>query len=88
MEIGRLLNDESATGLEKAVWWIEYVIRNKGAVHFRNRVIDMSWFEYLVLDVHAFLAVIGFLLIYVVCKMIQLVLILFRSFNSEKLKTL
>lgn len=43
------------TGLEKAVWWTEYVIRNRGAPYLRNPRADVSWSEFLVLDVVAFL---------------------------------
>lgn len=70
VELGSLLNDENATGLEKAIWWIEYVIRNKGAMHFRNRVVDMSWHEYLMLDVYGFLIFTGFLVCFVIYKLL------------------
>lgn len=70
--MGKLLNDESMRGLEKAVWWIEYVIRNKGAAHFRNRVVDMSWYDYLNLDVYGFLILTGFILCFVIYKIFAL----------------
>lgn len=55
MEIGKLLKDQPMTGLEKVVWWSEYVIRNKGAPHLRPPGVNMSWTEHLILDVMAFL---------------------------------
>lgn len=38
-------------GLEKAVWWTEYVIRNKGAKHLRNPAADLPLYQYFLLDV-------------------------------------
>lgn len=36
VKIGKLIGDQPMTGLERAIWWIEYVIRNNGAPHLRN----------------------------------------------------
>lgn len=71
--MGILLNDENAKGLEKAIWWIEYVIRNKGAAHFRSRIVDMSWYEYLMLDVYGFLAITSLLICFVMYKVLAAV---------------
>lgn len=59
------------TGLEKVIWWTEYVIRNQGAVHLRNPRADVSWAEILMLDVIAFLLsilVFIFFLVYCGCQ--------------------
>ncbi|CAH0547827.1 unnamed protein product [Brassicogethes aeneus] len=50
-EMGELLHDEPMTSLEKAVWWIEYVIRHKGAKHLRSPAVDMPAWKYYMLDV-------------------------------------
>lgn len=50
-ELKDLFRDQPMTGLEKTVWWIEYVIRHKGAKHLRSSAADMSWFEYYLVDV-------------------------------------
>jgi glucuronosyltransferase len=41
--------------LDKAVWWTEYVLRHNGARHLRSGVMDLTWYQYLLLDVIAFL---------------------------------
>lgn len=41
--------------LDTAVYWTEYVIRHKGAPHLRTAAADMPWYQYLLLDVIAFL---------------------------------
>lgn len=55
MYIGQLIKDQPMTGLEKVVWWTEYVIRNRGAEHLKNPRAEVSWFEFLIIDVVAFL---------------------------------
>jgi len=38
------------------VYWTEYVIRHKGAPHLRSALQDLAWYQYLLLDVIAVLA--------------------------------
>ncbi|KAJ8923418.1 hypothetical protein NQ315_001976 [Exocentrus adspersus] len=47
----QLAMDTPMTGLEKAVWWIEYVIRHKGAKHLRNPAADLPFYQYYLIDV-------------------------------------
>ncbi|XP_018561529.1 UDP-glucuronosyltransferase 2B15-like [Anoplophora glabripennis] len=54
-KLKQLILDSPMTGLEKAVWWTEYVIRNKGAKHLRNPVADIPFYQYYLLDIVAFL---------------------------------
>jgi len=37
------------------VYWTEYVIRHKGALHLRSAVLDLTWYQYFQLDVIAVL---------------------------------
>lgn len=39
------------TGLERSIWWIEHVIRTKGARYLRSPVLDISAYQYYFLDV-------------------------------------
>ncbi|CAH0550301.1 unnamed protein product [Brassicogethes aeneus] len=45
------LEDQPETGLERAVWWIEYAIRHKGAPHLKSPTADVKWWEFIFLDV-------------------------------------
>jgi glucuronosyltransferase len=38
------------------VFWTEYVIRHKGAPHMRSAALDLTWYQYFLLDVIAVLA--------------------------------
>jgi glucuronosyltransferase len=50
-----LSKDEIESPINRAVWWTEYVIRHNGAKHFRSAAVDLPWYQYLLLDVVAFL---------------------------------
>lgn len=56
-KLNRLLTDQPMGSLERAVWWIEYVIRNEGTRHLRAP--QLSWFQYLMLDVTLTVAVLA-----------------------------
>lgn len=51
------MKDRPHTALENGVFWTEYVIRHKGATHFRAASLDLYWFQIYLLDVAAFLLV-------------------------------
>jgi glucuronosyltransferase len=42
--------------LAQAVYWTEYVIQHKGVPHLLSAVLDLTWYEYLLLDIIAVLA--------------------------------
>nr|CAI5845668.1 unnamed protein product [Callosobruchus analis] len=52
-EFARLFLDQPMPGIEKAIWWMEYVIRHKGAKHLRNPIVDIPLYQYLMLDIIA-----------------------------------
>ncbi|KAG5896754.1 hypothetical protein JTB14_031734 [Gonioctena quinquepunctata] len=66
-----LWSDHPMPPLERAMWWIEYVIRHKGTKHLRSPTVDVSWVQYLLIDVISVisvgLATLAFLL-YVIVK--------------------
>lgn len=77
------------TGLQKAVWWTEYVIRHRGAPYFRSAAIDMPWYEYLLLDVISFLAVIVLIalyILYIIVKYVWITLSTYLKINNTKRK--
>ncbi|XP_049943020.1 UDP-glycosyltransferase UGT5-like isoform X2 [Schistocerca serialis cubense] len=51
--LSRIFNDRPIHPLDEAVYWTEYVIRHRGAPHLRSAALDLSWFQYLLLDVVA-----------------------------------
>ncbi|XP_049793972.1 UDP-glycosyltransferase UGT5-like isoform X2 [Schistocerca nitens] len=51
----RLFWDRPESPVETAVYWTEYVLRHRGAPHLRSAALDLSWYQYLLLDVAALL---------------------------------
>lgn len=47
--------DRPMSPTETAVYWTEYVIRHKGAHHLKTAAAKMPWYQYLLLDVIAFI---------------------------------
>ncbi|KAM7158611.1 UDP-glucuronosyltransferase 2B31-like [Molossus nigricans] len=55
MRLSRIHHDQPMKPLDRAVFWIEYVMRHKGAKHLRPASHDLTWFQYHSLDVIGFL---------------------------------
>ncbi|XP_039518071.1 UDP-glucuronosyltransferase 2A1-like isoform X4 [Pimephales promelas] len=55
MRLSRIHHDQPIKPLDQAVYWIEFVMRNKGAKHLRVQAHELNWFQYHCLDVLAFL---------------------------------
>ncbi|CAH0598235.1 unnamed protein product [Chrysodeixis includens] len=50
VRLDNLMKDQVQTPLERAVWWTEYVLRHGGAKHLRSPAANISWAEYLELE--------------------------------------
>ncbi|KAG7256225.1 hypothetical protein CRUP_035853 [Coryphaenoides rupestris] len=57
--LSRLHRDKPLPPLDTAVFWIEYVIRNKGAGHLRSVGSGLPWYSYHSVDVALFLLALG-----------------------------
>jgi glucuronosyltransferase len=51
-KLKRLILDQPiSSSVDRATWWIEYVIRNEGTKHLNNKYKSIPWYQYLMLDV-------------------------------------
>ncbi|CAH1993762.1 unnamed protein product [Acanthoscelides obtectus] len=66
--------DHPLPSLNRTIWWIEYVIRHKGTKHLRSPTADVSWFEYLLVDVILVLLLAISLVIFVLYKTVKFIL--------------
>ncbi|XP_007523584.2 UDP-glucuronosyltransferase 2A3 isoform X2 [Erinaceus europaeus] len=55
MRLSRIHHDQPVKPLDRAVFWIEFVMRHKGAKHLRPAAHDLTWVQYHSLDVIGFL---------------------------------
>lgn len=51
----KLLRDQPEKPIDRAVWWVEYVLRNPDASHLRTPTIELGFFRSNSLDVYALL---------------------------------
>ncbi|KAM9742715.1 UDP-glucuronosyltransferase 2A2 isoform 3-T3 [Dama dama] len=55
MRLKRIHHDQPVKPLDRAVFWIEFVMRHKGAKHLRPAAHNLTWYQYHSLDVIGFL---------------------------------
>ncbi|XP_066287581.1 UDP-glucuronosyltransferase 2C1-like [Branchiostoma lanceolatum] len=53
--LSRLHRDQPQPPMERAVWWVEHVIKHGGLPHLRARAVELPWYQYYLLDVAVFL---------------------------------
>lgn len=61
------------TGLDRAVWWTEYVIRHKGAEYLKSPWAIIPWYQYFLLDVLAFVVISVIVIVFVLYKTSDLI---------------
>ncbi|XP_055915997.1 UDP-glucosyltransferase 2-like [Eupeodes corollae] len=79
-QISSIFRDRPVSARDSAMYWIEYVIRHKGARHIRSAGLDLAWYQYYLLDV------IGFIALGVVSVIGALILVLKMLLGSKKNK--
>ncbi|XP_034391356.1 UDP-glucuronosyltransferase 2A3-like isoform X2 [Cyclopterus lumpus] len=70
--LSRLSRDQPVKPLDQAVFWIEYVIRHKGARHLQTQSTKMSWFVYNCVDVIAALMAVVLLVTFTCISIVRL----------------
>nr|Q64633.1 RecName: Full=UDP-glucuronosyltransferase 1A7; Short=UGT1A7; AltName: Full=A2; AltName: Full=UDP-glucuronosyltransferase 1-7; Short=UDPGT 1-7; Short=UGT1*7; Short=UGT1-07; Short=UGT1.7; AltName: Full=UDP-glucuronosyltransferase 1A7C; Flags: Precursor [Rattus norvegicus] len=68
MRLSSLHKDRPIEPLDLAVFWVEYVMRHKGAPHLRPAAHDLTWYQYHSLDVIGFLLAIVLTVVFIVYK--------------------
>ncbi|XP_008054240.1 UDP-glucuronosyltransferase 1-1 isoform X1 [Carlito syrichta] len=68
MRLSSLHKDRPVEPLDLAVFWVEFVMRHKGAPHLRAAAHDLTWYQYHSLDVIGFLLAIVLTVAFVAFK--------------------
>ncbi|XP_014643233.1 PREDICTED: UDP-glucuronosyltransferase 2B31-like isoform X2 [Ceratotherium simum simum] len=68
MKLSRIQHDQPMKPLDRAVFWIEFVMLHKGAKHLRPASHDLNWFQYHSWDVLGFLLACVATAIFVITK--------------------
>lgn len=66
-------------------YWTRYVVRHKGAPHLKSHALNLSWYEYFLLDVIVAALLVVLLIFYIIFKVLQFIKICFIK-SSPKLK--
>ena len=79
-ELSMLIKDVPLTSQDKAVWWIEHVIRNKGAKHLNYEQKDIPFYQYHYFDIIATVFSIFLIIILLTVYALKLIVAMIRKF--------
>ncbi|XP_072750513.1 UDP-glycosyltransferase UGT5-like isoform X2 [Anoplolepis gracilipes] len=68
-----LLKDLPYNPLDNAVWWIEHVIRHKGAKHLWSNTRNMPWYKIQLWDIGLIILVLSVLIVYISVLIIRFI---------------
>jgi len=81
----QIFRDRPMSALDTSMYWIEYVIRYKGAPQLRSAGADMPWYQFYLLDVIGFfLAIIFSAIIFIVLLIKKLLKIICKKKRGEQ----
>ncbi|XP_060851913.1 UDP-glucosyltransferase 2-like isoform X2 [Rhopalosiphum padi] len=79
--------DRPMSPADSVVYWTEYIIRHKGAPHLRSHALNLTWYQYFLLDVIAVVLLIILSVFYTALKTLQLInKIIFKPSSKSKSK--
>lgn len=84
-EIQRRFKDRPMKPLDTAIFWIEYVIRHKGADFMKNPALKLCWFAYNMIDVYVFTLVIILAVLATIFKLYLFIKHIFKSNDNRAL---
>ncbi|KXJ80316.1 hypothetical protein RP20_CCG025547 [Aedes albopictus] len=70
--VSGVFRDRPVPALDEAVYWVEYVIRHKGAPQLRSAGLDLPWVSFALLDVLALAVGIVLVVVWVLRKLVML----------------
>lgn len=84
-----LLRDQPVPPMDLAVYWVEHVLKYKGAAHLQNAGLKLNWIQAYLLDVIAFIVFIAGIVAYINFVIVRSCIRLLRKkfSNKKKLKT-
>uniref|UniRef100_A0A663MRU1 UDP-glucuronosyltransferase n=1 Tax=Athene cunicularia TaxID=194338 RepID=A0A663MRU1_ATHCN len=68
LRLSKIHHDQPVKPLDRAVFWIEFVMRHKGAKHLRPAAHHLTWYQYHCLDVLAFLFMCTAIAVFILAK--------------------
>lgn len=82
LKISKRLTDQPQSAMDKAIFWIEYVLRHDGAHFMQTSAQYLNFIEYNNLDIYATFAFIAFLVIFIPIYVFRKILKFVCSFKQ------
>lgn len=80
--LSQLFTDRPQHPMDTAIYWLEYVIKYKGARHLRSAALDLTWYQYLLLDIMAFVLV-SAIIVVLICKfLLKKIIYMFTTYEK------
>lgn len=70
-EMSVRFRDRPMSALDTAIFWVEYVIRNKGADYMKNPGRDLNWIVVDMIDIYVFILLIIIVFSYLVSMIVK-----------------
>ncbi|XP_030378430.1 UDP-glucuronosyltransferase isoform X2 [Scaptodrosophila lebanonensis] len=83
-QVSAVFRDRAMDARKSAVYWIEYVIRHKGAPHMHLAGLDLNWFQFYLLDVILFVVATIIFTLLVLWLVVRLLLGSDRNYRKAK----
>lgn len=84
---GQLMRDQPEKPIERAMWWVEYVLRNKDISHLKNeQLLRMNFVVKHSIDVILIYGAVGALLLYIFCKVVKCLFGRSKPTDKKKVK--
>jgi len=81
--VSRLVRDELVPGVELSVYWIEHVLRHKGAKHLQLASRNLPFYQNYLLDIWLFLFIVAIFVLVITYGLIRLLLrSCFKSYSN------
>jgi len=86
LELRTINEDKPYDSLDNVIWWIEFVIRHKGAPHLRTSLVHDPWYQKYDIDIIAILSIVAFVILFSTLIIIyKLIKILFTYFTKTSI---
>lgn len=69
----KMFRDQPEKPLDRAIWWIEYVLRNSNENTFRSEALFLNIFQKHDVDIVVFLSCVVFLCLYIIFKILRVI---------------
>uniref|UniRef100_A0A3F2Z141 UDP-glucuronosyltransferase n=1 Tax=Anopheles minimus TaxID=112268 RepID=A0A3F2Z141_9DIPT len=84
--LSAIFRDNPTDPLEEAAFWIEYVVRHRGAAHLKSAAVHMPWYRYLLLDILSLTLLVIAAVVWLVKTLLKSGLDLIKPHRGNKVK--